>query len=390
MSGLSRNVSLLVLSGLILTFALAFYQLLQPFLLPLFLASILTIVVRPVYDYLLRKLWNRPNLAGLATTLLILAIVFVPMLGGLFVGSVQLYDWSEQLIAQSEAPRADDLKNPVNQDPQKQPVARKFIPPAVEQRIDQAVDRVNEFIAPSKIDKEKFRVQLWQGVQKYIEAVLRNTPGMLGSAVAFLVSFAIMMLALYFFLVDGSSFVDAAERLFPLQAEYQRIVRKRFVVVTRAVVLGTFLAAVAQGVATGIALRVAGFPQFVLLTVLATLAAIIPFVGTALIWVPCAAWLALTDWNANAVTVIVLVLYQLIFVGFLDNVIRAYILNSDVKLHPLLALLSVLGGLQWLGLWGVFIGPLIASCLHALMEILRQEIQRATAEQEATPEPPAA
>ena len=53
---------------------------------------------------------------------------------------------------------------------------------------------------------------------------------------------------------------------------------------------------------------------------------------------------------------------------------RLYVLNSDVKLHPLLAFISVLGGLQWLGLWGVFIGPVVASCLHALIEIFNTEL----------------
>jgi hypothetical protein len=61
-------------------------------------------------------------------------------------------------------------------------------------------------------------------------------------------------------------------------------------------------------------------------------------------------------------------------VGILDNVVRAYVLNSDTKLHPLLAFISVLGGLQVLGLWGVFIGPIVASCLHALVQIFNHEL----------------
>ena len=49
-------------------------------------------------------------------------------------------------------------------------------------------------------------------------------------------------------------------------------------------------------------------------------------------------------------------------------------LNSDVKLHPLLAFVSVLGGLQWVGVWGVFAGPVIASCLYALLKIFKEEL----------------
>jgi hypothetical protein len=69
------------------------------------------------------------------------------------------------------------------------------------------------------------------------------------------------------------------------------------------------------------------------------------------------------------------VLYGLVFVSTLDNVIRTYVLQSNARLHPLLAFVSVLGGLQVMGLWGVFIGPMVASCLHALVQIFNGELQ---------------
>ena len=58
--------------------------------------------------------------------------------------------------------------------------------------------------------------------------------------------------------------------------------------------------------------------------------------------------------------------------GTMDNIIRTYVLQSDAKLHPLLAFVSVLGGLQ---VWGVFIGPIVASCLHALIQIFNTELK---------------
>jgi hypothetical protein len=59
----------------------------------------------------------------------------------------------------------------------------------------------------------------------------------------------------------------------------------------------------------------------------------------------------------------------------MDNVIRTYVLSNDTKLHPLLAFVSVLGGLHVMGLWGVFIGPTVACCLHALIKIFNTELQ---------------
>jgi hypothetical protein len=93
--------------------------------------------------------------------------------------------------------------------------------------------------------------------------------------------------------------------------------------------------------------------------------------GTWLVWGPCALWLL---WNGYWIQATLLALYGVVIVGVLDNVVRTYMLNTDTKLHPLLALISVLGGLQAMGLWGMFIGPIVASCLHALVQIFNHEL----------------
>ena len=79
-------------------------------------------------------------------------------------------------------------------------------------------------------------------------------------------------------------------------------------------------------------------------------------------------------WNGHWIQASLLSVYGIAVVGMLDNAVRTYILNTDAKLHPLLALISVLGGLQAMGLWGMFIGPIIASCLHALVKIFNHEL----------------
>jgi hypothetical protein len=90
-----------------------------------------------------------------------------------------------------------------------------------------------------------------------------------------------------------------------------------------------------------------------------------------LMWGPCAVWLACTGHWGGA---IFLVVYGAGFVGTLDNVIRTYVLQSNVTLHPLLAFVSVLGGLQLMGFWGVFIGPVVAALLHGLIKIFNGEL----------------
>jgi predicted PurR-regulated permease PerM len=71
---------------------------------------------------------------------------------------------------------------------------------------------------------------------------------------------------------------------------------------------------------------------------------------------------------------IILAVYALLIVGTIDNLIKMLILHGQSQLHPLLALLSVLGGLQALGPIGILIGPLAVTLLQTTLSILRREL----------------
>ncbi|WP_417851514.1 AI-2E family transporter [Thalassoglobus sp.] len=204
--------------------------------------------------------------------------------------------------------------------------------------------------------------------------------GAAGAIISALIGLMMYVVALYYFLADGTTLLLAAEKMIPVHAKYQRQLLEQFALVVRSVVVATFLAAFAQGFATTFALWLFDFDHLFILLMLATISALIPIAGTWLVWVPCAIILFATG---HWVQAILLTIYGAAFVGFLDNVVRTYVLNSDTKLHPLLAFISILGGLQVMGLWGVFIGPIVASCLHALVQIFNHELQELSKEKDS-------
>ena len=197
-----------------------------------------------------------------------------------------------------------------------------------------------------------------------------------GGSVAFviklLVGLTILLVSLYFFLCDGPSMVRTLMDLSPLDNRYEEELLAEFDRTSRAIVLATVLSAVAQGLTAGIAYYFLGAPSVFLLTALTIVCALIPFVGTAIVWVPVATYMALyQDKMPNA---IILALYALLIVGTIDNLIKMLILHGQSQLHPLLALLSVLGGLQALGPIGILIGPLAVTLLQTTLSILRREL----------------
>lgn len=204
-----------------------------------------------------------------------------------------------------------------------------------------------------------------------------------GGSVAFviklLVGLTILLVSLYFFLCDGPGMVRTLMELSPLDNRYEEELLEEFDRTSRAIVLATILSAVAQGLAAGLAYYFLGAPSAFLLTALTIVCALIPFVGTAIVWVPVALFMAFyQDKVPNAIG---LTIYALIVVGTIDNLIKMLILHGQSQLHPLLALLSVLGGLQALGPIGILIGPLAVTLLQTTLSILRREL----AEFNATP-----
>ena len=158
----------------------------------------------------------------------------------------------------------------------------------------------------------------------------------------------------------------------PLERQKARQLLERFSNVTRATVSATLLAAVAQGGLVGAGLLVVGMPATILLTALATLLAVIPFVGASVVWVPACLWLSLYEGRPLAATL--LALYCLLIVSLADNLVKPWVLHGQANMHPLLALLSVLGGVSALGIVGLLVGPLAVSFLHGLLVMFRSEI----------------
>ena len=198
------------------------------------------------------------------------------------------------------------------------------------------------------------------------------------SSLSFLVRFGfgvlIMIIALYFFLLDGPKMLSAIKALSPLDDRHESELIVEFDRVSRAVVLATLLSAIAQGILAGIGFYFAGLDSIFLLTLLTMVFALVPFIGAASVWVPASIWLILIEQQTLAG--VLLAIYGIAVISMADNVIKPFILHGQSNLHPLLALLSVLGGVSTLGPVGILIGPMVVAFLQTLLKILQSELQQ--------------
>lgn len=356
---MARVVSLSILATLIVVLGLTFFRVVAPFLLPLFLAGVTALLCEPLYRWLVAKLKGRSRLAAGITTAGIVATITIPALFGTILGIAELY----RLARDSQSSGAW-TKTAVR--------VQTWIAES------ETWERLRHYF-PELPDADQWSAHTGAVIRTIAErtlgfagAAVNQTLDLVGGFVSIVVSTLMFVIALYYFLADGPVLLNAAEALIPVHVDYQRQLRKRFDQVVRAVVLSTFLAATVQGVLTGGILWAVGFHKFFMLVMLSSCCAMVPLAGTWVVWGPCAVWLAIEGHWGSATIV---ALFGIAVVGTADNVVRTWVLNSDARLHPLLAFVSVLGGLEALGIWGVFVGPIVASCLHALVQIFNIELR---------------
>ncbi|MGI8978436.1 MAG: AI-2E family transporter [Pirellulaceae bacterium] len=188
-----------------------------------------------------------------------------------------------------------------------------------------------------------------------------------------LIGIIITVASLFFFLAEGETMVNTVVRLSPLEEKYVRELVEEFVRVCRAVVTATLLSAVVQGLLAGLGFWFAGLHDSVALLMLLTMVfAMVPFTGAATVWVPVCLYLYFVEGHlAHAIG---LAVYGTAVVSAADNFIKPMVLHGQSNLHPLLALLSVLGGIQALGPIGIVVGPMVVVFLQTTLKILQREL----------------
>ncbi|ODA34876.1 AI-2E family transporter [Planctopirus hydrillae] len=352
-----KIVSLLVLSVVMVIFILMFYQVMAPYLMSLLLAGVLAILAQPLHSRSLSYFpkWN--SLAAGLTTTGVVVVIVLPILFAILLTGLELSVFVQDNLSDSSW---EQIKSTVSL------------------RIDQFVQRILPWM-PAGADPEGVKQQLLLGIQNQVKQlgvgaseIASSTWGIIGTLINFFIQLTVCLMGLYFFLADGPRILRGAQNLIPIQPEYQQQVFDQFTKVTRSVVMGTLVAAIGQGIAMSLAAGVLGIGHIFVIGMVTTVAAMIPMIGAAGVYVPLAIYLAT---QGHYVTATGLFLFGFLVISSIDNVVRAYTLSSNVQMHPLLGFVSILGGLEAFGLWGIFLGPMIASVLYALAKIFNQELK---------------
>lgn len=342
-----------VATCLVLAFAL--YQIITPFIGPLMWAIFIAFLLYPLHVRLTRRLRNRPQASALILTLLVLALLLGPLTGLSAAFAAQVGDLlrgvQSRLADQAQANVLDFANVPWIQ------AALNWLdsalgvdPVQIREWIQQASSQVLHWLAS-------------MGGKVFL--------GALGTAAGFVLT----IFMLFFFVRDGKEMFDDVRELIPMTEAYKARLFDHLAAVTRAMVLGTGVTALIQGTLVGIAFLIVGLPSPLVFAVIAVFASLLPFGGTALVWIPAAIVLAAQGhWGQT----IFMVIWGALLVSLVDNVVRPMMVSGRADVGTLTVFIGVLGGLAAFGAIGLFLGPVVLALAIALFRFVL-EIRRAAA-----------
>lgn len=340
--GLAEKFGLWALIAIVVGLGILLYKIIEPFLIPLFFAAMLAMLCRPLFDRVVQWVGGRHRAAAGMTALTLILLLF-PLGSALFFAGRELASLGEEVLEM-------DLKQ--------QPVIRK------------ATDYLQRQL--SEEDWKQLQESVRSGIRGITTDIFERTRSLLSNVIRFLVGLVIMGLALFFFFADGPEILRTLRSVSPLEEQDEEVVFEKFASICRAVVLGSVLCALVQAALLGIGLAILRIEGLWLLTGLTFLLSMVPFLGSAAVWIPVTIWLVSTGEYPSA---IFLGIYGAAVVSTSDNFIRAYVLHGSANMHPLVGLISVIGAIQLVGMWGIFLGPLIAALFYTLLRLLNTRLR---------------
>lgn len=217
-----------------------------------------------------------------------------------------------------------------------------------------------------------FNVDIHTWLSQLTGQAFSSLSGLLSSLGWFFGSLIVVAFSTFFLLRDGETITKVLMDLLPLSDANENILFHKLTQAVNGVVKGQFLVVLAISTASYIGFSIFGLPNALLWACAMFVAAFVPTFGTSLVWAPAVIFLYVTGRVGPAVG---LAIWAAASVALIDNVLAAKLISSRVRLHPLLTIFAILGGIVSFGVLGVLLGPILMAIFVALVEIYRTDIK---------------
>jgi predicted PurR-regulated permease PerM len=325
------------------------YSILSPFLSSMVWAVAIGVITLPAYDRLLTRCNGSEIVAASLMTGIVVLAVILPLISLIFTISREAalaYQYLENVTGSGANFALSSILNH----------------PAIIPWLEKS----RHLTSALSLDLD---AMLLPAIKNGLATMLNYSTGILKNFFVFLFKLVLMVITLFFIYKDGARFLDRFSRVVTIRDGLKVTIIETIKRVLGAVMYGIVLTCLVQGTLGGLGFWVAGLPSPVLFGALMAISAPIPIIGTAMIWLPGALYLLM---NGQTVHALLLFVWGLVFVSGIDNIIRPLFISGIAKLHILIIVLGVLGGILAFGITGVVAGPVILALFLVFFEESRQ------------------
>jgi len=325
--------------------------LLWPFLSIIILAAVVSGVFSPLYRRITRNGSIRPAVGSFLTCCVIFCILFIPIVFFVSILSKEAYDL--YLLAK------DAMISPQ--------ISALMAGSKVLEFTNSVLANFNFQITVAELNTYISEIAKFVGLFLYDQA-----RSIASNMLAFFINFFLMLLVIYYLLVDGGRLISFIIDLSPLPNNQDQILLKKFEDMAGAILIGNGVGGLIQGVAGGVVFSFFGLPSPFLWGVIMGLLAFLPIIGIGIVFIPAAIYLFLKGRIAASIFFIV---FYVVLSGGVEYFFKPRLVGQRVKMHTLLVFLAIIGGLKLFGILGIIYGPLVITAFLTLTDIYRSSYQ---------------
>jgi predicted PurR-regulated permease PerM len=344
------TVNKFAIIGLLLLVATAIFPIVKIFFVPVIVAAALATLFFPFYRRVFSVMGKKRGLSSFICCLMIFLCLITPtyiMVQLVVRQSIELYQSAE-------------------------PVVKDIVAKGSNSEFLLRVQNL-PFIHKLQQSNINIAVPLQEGIKTLLsvgtKAINKTSTGLF----EFVFTIFVMFFTMFYFFRDGEILVKRMKYLVPIRADYEEMIVSRFLLISRATVMGTVLIGVTQGTIGALALLIFGVKLWLLWGFIMVILSLIPLMGAWMVLIPAGIIQFILGHTGHGIGII---LTSLLFVSTVDNFIRPRLVGRGAKLHDLVIFFSSLGGIAVFGPLGFIVGPVIAALFVAVLDIYGMEFER--------------
>ncbi len=318
-------------------------RLLWPFSAILIISFLLVNLFRPIYNFINR--YTSRHFASFLTCSLIVMLVFVPLI--FFASS----------LSTEAATYLQHLKDIHLNIKIKDFIQKNTLIAGLQERLS----AFGITFSPDSFSQEFNNYAHMLGVMVY-----NTARAWAANILSFVIDFALMILTIFFLLVDYDRLLDFVQLLSPLPNEQEKQLITKFQDISKAIILGNGICGLIQGVTGGLLFAYMGINAPILWGGIMAVMAFLPIVGIGIILIPTA---LIFFFDGQLATAVVFIIFYLTLSISVDTLLKPRLVGRSAKMNTLLVFLAILGGINVFGVLGIIYGPLIVTAFLTLTEI---------------------